>query len=1358
MRKALCILLSFVLIIQGAPLGGAYATEPLETQAVVEHDEAIEVQGTSGDDYEVVNADVNHEEKKRTTAGDKTAYESGTLSKELAGADGHAYVVKVDYDEAACIPANAELLVAEVGESDLEDVRTRAALLLNLQDDERMLWDGYIDVSILADGHVVEPQSEMRVTVETDAIKPSQSASAEVVVLRGEDEPGAEESEIAWQVEEAAPEGELVVDDALTEPQTCGEHIVPTNLTQQKSKKTELSFETDRLGTIGLACVTTRLTAWQEPGLDMWLLGPRHGLTANVGDAEVPDLEDGIDALTCFLVSAEPNLACGTTLWLEAEPTELDGMFEQDATTAEDDASAIEPVSEVEDESSISSDVYGGTFAYAVRDGKLSRELFGPEGTTEPVAFRADKDSVLLAWDSGYRKATIAMRGVTVKGMLPEGTTGTACNVAEDLNDPYAFVGEIDAQDEIDAGTMELQTVAAYDITLTTDGSEYEPDDEHPLTVTIADEGIQKDKDLQLWHILDDGTTEAVENFEVTEGAIVFTATGFSTYAVTELRATTTATTTGSTSFIIKCVAKGYTRSSTVTFVDTEKNPIASTESGIRTLTFTGTGDVANDTNSVDMHSYIDCLDPSIADEYDFSRVYMVLDKTYDEQKDFRYICVADDTVIGENRNPPYYRAYMYMDSIDQCREGEEYNGTWYLLSYSGPIDPIYIEYYHVALASFYSVDTRGDPVAGAEFTLYSDPNCYTPFEYKNQVVKATSTKRGLVSFGKIPRGTYYMKETVIPEGYKKSTKVRTIMVDGEHSLPDVVHPDDDGSVIISNAQDITFYKEWKDTDVDYDDYNVTVTVSTNDETVAELELNDSNNWTQTLTGLDPNKSYEISESGVLNDEGKDVLKEWAPTIESKVTDEWVEYQTVDEFIKGKDYVLVANGKALTAVATNNTLTPQVVTVSNGKITSGVTNYMLWDVEDLTKDGVITLRNMATEKHLDQDADKNIKWYQNANEPKFVRHLNDDGTIYIYYRENLNRATSTWLYMVNRVDRSMRFSDAAPFALYRKVDVKTYDVTITNKPTTYPVKMRNVHYPSDEAFPNTEFALYTEASYKSSNPTPLMTSLVAGEDGYLLDGTSSTIQLSAGTYYLVRTSDADGYVPIEPLRFTITYKGAIVVEVRDRAISDYEYSSTVEVSGHTYPLLKIPNYKPANLDVHFEVEGDYADLTREFDFRLTLAEGTVELKGYVNGVAKTFYSDETNEFKLAHGQSFVLRDVPEGAGFTLTQTSSAVAASAESASGQYVPSASITSPEGTQSTVTIDVADGDARAITFSGILGTTDDPAQVTIVNSLGSDDVPATGIDENATLWRSIVMACSCVLFAFWLRSRRLRLGRRT
>jgi hypothetical protein len=113
-----------------------------------------------------------------------------------------------------------------------------------------------------------------------------------------------------------------------------------------------------------------------------------------------------------------------------------------------------------------------------------------------------------------------------------------------------------------------------------------------------------------------------------------------------------------------------------------------------------------------------------------------------------------------------------------------------------------------VAPASFYVIDTRNAPVGGAEFALYTDAECNTPLVYMNAEVKATSNEQGLVSFGEIPQGTYYMKETVTPEGYKKLTNIYTVVVDGTTPIASVVHSVDDGDTIIPDVEEMKPTKE----------------------------------------------------------------------------------------------------------------------------------------------------------------------------------------------------------------------------------------------------------------------------------------------------------------------------------------------------------------------------------------------------------------------------------------------------------------------------------------------------------------------------------------------------------------------
>ena len=977
------------------------------------------------------------------------------------------------------------------------------------------------------------------------------------------------------------------------------------------------------------------------------------------------------------------------------------------------------------------------------------------------MAFRAG-DTLLIVRDSGYRSTTLSMSDVTVEGMMPEGTQGAARNVTKSYNDPTTLLREVDAEAalEVEEGAREVSTIAAYDITLEADGDEYQPDEEHPLTVTIAndaiDAAIAEGKQVQVWHVADDETVEVIEDFQLKDGVISFEAPGFSDYLVIAQAETPVVT---STTFNIRASALTYARTSVVAFVDENGDPIRGTVTGTLSIIYTGEGEEMNETNSIDMYSFIDKLDPAIADEYDFSRVFLQL---RNDEKDFRYIMVGDNTAIGNSVIKPY-RAYFNMNGVAENRPGQDYNGTWYQLDMGGAMDKVYIEFYHVAPASFHAVDVRNDPVGGATFALYQDPTCYTPLEYKHAEVTATSDEQGLVSFGKIPRGTYYMKETVIPEGYKKTTSIYTVVVDGETPIADVMHEDDDGSIIITDVLNMTLTKEWDD-NRSHENDSVEATVYARGEMVDTVTLNIQNDWTATLEDLDPNEEYMVSETMVTS-RGADVTQSWLPAIEYEEQDPHAEYYIADDFKRDKQYVLVtktnSGTRALSATSSLVTL-PIEVHEEGYQITGAVTDNMLWNVDSITQDGVIALRNIATNQYLDHSS----RWYLNPSYPVplYVRHSNDAGKVRFYHRANMNAAAAYYLYIYygpnkeGQVDRYQNdASKAGVFELYRKVNVRNVKVTITNKGTRYPIRIKNVTYPQGAALPNMTYDLYLEADYDEENPgTPYLGSLVANADGFLEHSEEGEqLELSAGTYVLKQTStlEDEGYAPqAQPLRFTITRRGALRVAQADKEFDDFEYSTTTTEGDVTLPLLQVPNNKPATFELTLNVQGTYADLDRPFGFTLTIPECASVLRGTLDGVAVEFDEDH-NTFELTHGQTLRLEDVPAAESYVFTQTDRRVAAVKQAGDELYGARVQETPVPGTQSTVTVTQNPTDERVVTISGLWGPTDDPARVTITNTLGDVDVPQTGLADNTSAWTVVVQLCACALMLLFVNRRRLR-----
>ena len=57
-----------------------------------------------------------------------------------------------------------------------------------------------------------------------------------------------------------------------------------------------------------------------------------------------------------------------------------------------------------------------------------------------------------------------------------------------------------------------------------TDGErEYQPYEDKPIRVEINDPRLTKDKDLELWHIYDDGEKERIDSFTVEDGKLSLT-------------------------------------------------------------------------------------------------------------------------------------------------------------------------------------------------------------------------------------------------------------------------------------------------------------------------------------------------------------------------------------------------------------------------------------------------------------------------------------------------------------------------------------------------------------------------------------------------------------------------------------------------------------------------------------------------------------------------------------------------------------------------------------------------------------------------------------------------------------------
>jgi len=111
---------------------------------------------------------------------------------------------------------------------------------------------------------------------------------------------------------------------------------------------------------------------------------------------------------------------------------------------------------------------------------------------------------------------------VTLNGMMPHNAVATVTDVTEDYADEGGLFDK-------------TSVIAAYDITITHGGTEYQPGEKTPIYVEIAHPKISGGTETKLLHIKDDGTREEIEDFEIEDGKVSFYATGFSIYEIVEV-------------------------------------------------------------------------------------------------------------------------------------------------------------------------------------------------------------------------------------------------------------------------------------------------------------------------------------------------------------------------------------------------------------------------------------------------------------------------------------------------------------------------------------------------------------------------------------------------------------------------------------------------------------------------------------------------------------------------------------------------------------------------------------------------------------------------------------------------------
>ena len=109
---------------------------------------------------------------------------------------------------------------------------------------------------------------------------------------------------------------------------------------------------------------------------------------------------------------------------------------------------------------------------------------------------------------------------------------------------------------------------------------------------------------------------------------------------------------------------------------------------------------------------------------------------------------------------------------------------------------------------SFNKKDNKGEAVAGAEFTLYTDSACSTKFlsavsadGEEDTNVEGELLNKGVVDFTAVPIGVYYMRETIVPESFRAEDIPYLVLV-GSPSLA----PNENNTALWHNGGPLDVY------------------------------------------------------------------------------------------------------------------------------------------------------------------------------------------------------------------------------------------------------------------------------------------------------------------------------------------------------------------------------------------------------------------------------------------------------------------------------------------------------------------------------------------------------------------------
>ena len=410
--------------------------------------------------------------------------------------NGNAYHITVSYDTTAQIPDGAELVVSEVDEEPYleETVRT-----LDWTEEDEIYYTRFLDISIQYNGQIIEPAAPVEVLIELLDV-----------------EEGAE----ALQVIHFAEDG-------------------PEEVASSSTEDAVVSFEADSFSVYGFGSVLRPVAKEENELAEVTLLSFSDENAPAITETQPEVLEEGLELIKAYVLEEKDEEEEPSKLWLRAELKDEAALSERESVvlcSIENNSYTEVLVEELSGEKQLL-ELTGESDGFAlVKDSGYRRYQF--ELTPDPYGEAAP------AGIDGAAAAGEGAASVILDGMMPKNADAEVIDVTAEYDaaifadtadaDAAAFAETTASADDSASSAEGKTTLAAYDITILENSGEYQPDEAHPISVTILNPAIIGNERTELWHIRDDGSREQIEEFELADGMIRFEASGFSVYAIVE--------------------------------------------------------------------------------------------------------------------------------------------------------------------------------------------------------------------------------------------------------------------------------------------------------------------------------------------------------------------------------------------------------------------------------------------------------------------------------------------------------------------------------------------------------------------------------------------------------------------------------------------------------------------------------------------------------------------------------------------------------------------------------------------------------------------------------------------------------